>query len=166
MIVNSRWTVWCCVQNDAVQVGDQVEVKKGYFVRPFPTVHVIPSQGYLVYAQKKKLKEEFQGAGKDAIIAAKKSGIDVNMTWQVWLLHHRCCSRVVSDVLELRVVLLWKRCDGLAGVFEWEWSLGCGLGMLVCTWLRDSSRSPNEVIPRGIPLCKPTHVCQQDSSLL
>eukprot|EP00892_Ulva_mutabilis_P004893 jgi/Ulvmu1/2776/UM140_0005.1 len=61
-------------------VGDQVEVKKGFIIRPFRTVHAIPSQGYLIYRRNKKLRAEFQGAGREAIIAAKKSGIDINDT--------------------------------------------------------------------------------------
>lgn len=69
----------------AVQVGGEVQLKAGYTVRPFQTVHVIPSQGYLVFQQRKKLRAEFQGAGRDAIIAAKKSGVDVNTTWEVCL---------------------------------------------------------------------------------
>ena len=68
---------------DMMQVGDEVELKGGFTVRPFKTVHVIPSQGYLIYRHKKKLKDEFQGAGRDAIVAAKNSGIDVTTNWEV-----------------------------------------------------------------------------------
>lgn len=87
-------------------------MKKGFFVRPFPTVHVIPSQGYLIYHEKKKLKEEFQGAGREAIIAAKKSGIDVNTTWQVRppdcsTLHLRRCNRAPA-FRRSSSVQLWK----------------------------------------------------------
>lgn len=59
----------------------------GHFVQPFPTEHSIPSQGYLVVSRKKKLKAEFVGAGKEAIIAARKTGIEV------------------SDVVEVRAVV-------------------------------------------------------------
>lgn len=60
------------------QVGDEAEIKKDMVVRPFPTVHRVPSQGYLVVRRKKQLKQEFVDAGKDAIISAKKNGVEIN----------------------------------------------------------------------------------------
>ena len=61
-----------------VQVGEEVAVRKDIVVRPFATCHTIPSQGYVVVSKKRKLKQEYVGAGKDAIINAKKEGIEIN----------------------------------------------------------------------------------------
>jgi ribonuclease Z len=44
----------------SVRPGDERELKAPYFFRVFPTQHRVPSQGYLVYARKKRLKEEFR----------------------------------------------------------------------------------------------------------
>jgi hypothetical protein len=62
-----------------------VPLTNGYFVQPFPTEHSIPSQGYLVVSRKKKLKAEFVGAGKEAIISARKTGIEVSDVVEVQL---------------------------------------------------------------------------------
>jgi hypothetical protein len=61
-----------------VQPGDEVALKAGYFVKAFRTVHVVPSQGYIVYHRKRKLKPEYQGCSQQQIIDAKKSGADIN----------------------------------------------------------------------------------------
>jgi hypothetical protein len=61
-----------------LQPGSEVTLRGDIVVRPFPTVHTLPSQGYLVVSKKKQLKKEYAGAGRDAIIAAKKSGVEIN----------------------------------------------------------------------------------------
>ena len=60
-----------------MQVGSEVPLKGGHLVRPFQTVHAVESQGYLIYHRKNKLKEEFRGANKGEIMAAKKQGIAI-----------------------------------------------------------------------------------------
>lgn len=61
-----------------MQVGEEVSVRKDIVVRPFATCHTVPSQGYLIVSKKKKLKQEYVGASREAIIAAKKSGVEIN----------------------------------------------------------------------------------------
>lgn len=59
-------------------MGEEVSVRKDFVLRPFATCHTVRSQGYLVIRKKKKLKQEFVGVGPQAIIAAKKQGIEIN----------------------------------------------------------------------------------------
>lgn len=46
-------------QIHALEVGQSVTIGKDFIVRPFSTVHRVPSQGYSVFKIKKKLKPEF-----------------------------------------------------------------------------------------------------------
>ena len=62
-----------------------MRISPHYVVRPFQTVHVIPSQGYMVCSQKNKLKAEFIGKPKSEIIAAKAMGQSVSDTVEVHL---------------------------------------------------------------------------------
>ena len=50
----------------------------GYFVRPFPTHHRAPSQGYLIYKQNKTLKAEYQGLPGPEIGKLVREGVDIN----------------------------------------------------------------------------------------
>lgn len=66
-----------------MQVGDEVGLQNGHFVRPFRTAHVIPSQGYLLGSRKQKLKPEYVGAPQGDIKAARKAGHAVTDTVEV-----------------------------------------------------------------------------------
>jgi ribonuclease Z len=66
-----------------VQVGDEVALNNGYFIRPFKTTHVVPSQGYLVCQRKRKLKPDWKNASQKDIISAKKGGVDITDTIEV-----------------------------------------------------------------------------------
>ena len=70
-------------------------MRKDVVVRPFPTCHVVPSQGYLVVSKRKKLKQEYVGAGREVIIDAKNKGIEINDVTEV--------SPSVSIVMSARV---------------------------------------------------------------
>ena len=50
----------------------------GYFVRPFPTHHRVPSQGYLVYKQNKRLKSEYQGLPGPEIGKLAREGVNIH----------------------------------------------------------------------------------------
>jgi ribonuclease Z len=65
----------------AAEQGKIYEIDKLYSFRPFPTVHRVPSQGYLVYQKRKRLKEEYRGEGEALILAARRNGIDPNETY-------------------------------------------------------------------------------------
>ena len=60
-----------------IPVGEGFEApvgKAGYVVRPFRSTHRIPCLGYGLWSTRKRLRADLQGAGKDAIIAARKRG--------------------------------------------------------------------------------------------
>ncbi|MCC6137100.1 MAG: hypothetical protein IT287_00585 [Bdellovibrionaceae bacterium] len=43
----------------SMDIGDTVDIDKDYRVQSFKTVHRVPSQGFILYKNKKKLKPEF-----------------------------------------------------------------------------------------------------------
>ena len=53
-------------------------VKGIYFVKPFPTIHRIPSTGYTVFEVKKKLKRELLEASREEIMALKDEGKEIH----------------------------------------------------------------------------------------
>ncbi len=62
--------------------GQELELESGHTVRPFPTVHTIPSQGYVLYALRKKLKPELVGRSQEEIRELRLSGQEVTDTYQ------------------------------------------------------------------------------------
>lgn len=62
----------------AAEPGILYDLDKIYVMKPFPTVHRVPSQGYLVFQKKKRLKEALREQGEEAIRAAKSRGEDPN----------------------------------------------------------------------------------------
>lgn len=66
---------------DIHPVNDSSEIAVGngsIRVKPFKATHRIPCLGYALWDKRKRLKEEFRGAHKDVIIAAKKQGVEIN----------------------------------------------------------------------------------------
>ncbi|XP_070571703.1 uncharacterized protein [Ptychodera flava] len=59
------------------QPGDNIKLPQGYFVTPFKTVHVVPSQGYILWKQKSKLRHKFKGQASSDIAKLKQSGVEV-----------------------------------------------------------------------------------------
>ena len=49
----------------------------GMFVKPFPTNHRVPSQGYILYRTKKTLKAEFQGRTSQEITSLVRNNRDI-----------------------------------------------------------------------------------------
>ncbi|EFJ15953.1 hypothetical protein SELMODRAFT_117445 [Selaginella moellendorffii] len=60
-----------------LDIGEEYDLGKGYIVKPFKTYHVIPSQGYIIYAVKNKLKPEYVGLPGDKIKSLRFSGVEV-----------------------------------------------------------------------------------------
>jgi len=60
-----------------VAPGETVEIRKGLCIRPFKTIHRIPSQGYVILDVRQKLKAEFQGVEGQEIGRLRKSGVEV-----------------------------------------------------------------------------------------
>ncbi|CAI9294829.1 unnamed protein product [Lactuca saligna] len=61
----------------ALDVGETYELRNDLVVRPFKTHHVIPSQGYVVYSVRKKLKKQYEHLKGREIEKKKKSGVEI-----------------------------------------------------------------------------------------
>lgn len=61
-----------------VDPSDKIKLGKGYFAVPFPTVHRVKSQGYIVYSAKKQLKPELRGLTSSEIGARIREGESVH----------------------------------------------------------------------------------------
>ena len=58
--------------------GDSMSLGKRWTVRPLPSFHPVPSQGYALMERRKRLKPELQDLGRDAIRQAALNGEDIN----------------------------------------------------------------------------------------
>ncbi|XP_062218554.1 nuclear ribonuclease Z isoform X2 [Phragmites australis] len=63
-----------------LEVGDEYEFRRDLKVRAFRTYHVIPSQGYVIYTVKQKLKQEYLGLPGSEIKRLKLSGVEITNT--------------------------------------------------------------------------------------
>lgn len=61
----------------ALDVGDTYEMRNNLVVRAFRTQHVIPSQGYVIYSVRNKLKMKFTQMKGRQIEKLKKSGVEI-----------------------------------------------------------------------------------------
>ncbi|CAJ2651711.1 unnamed protein product [Trifolium pratense] len=59
-----------------LDVGEEFSLRDDLKVKAFRTYHVIPSQGYIVYSVKKKLKSEYIGLSGNEIKNLKASGVE------------------------------------------------------------------------------------------
>nr|GMD27682.1 nuclear ribonuclease Z-like [Ipomoea batatas] len=71
--------------------GEEICLRKDLKVRAFKTYHVIPSQGYIVYSIKHKLKQEYIGLPAEEIKKLKSSCVEI--------VKH-------ADILENKAILL------------------------------------------------------------
>lgn len=63
-----------------LNVGEEFQIRKDLKVKAFRTYHVIPSQGYIIYSVKQKLKQEFAGLSGNEIKDLKLSGVEITYT--------------------------------------------------------------------------------------
>ncbi|KAK3404409.1 hypothetical protein EUGRSUZ_K00726 [Eucalyptus grandis] len=64
----------------ALDVGETYELRNNLVVRPFKTNHVLPSQGYVIYSVRKKLKKRYIHLKGNRIENLKKSGVEITDT--------------------------------------------------------------------------------------
>ncbi|KAG9445298.1 hypothetical protein H6P81_016638 [Aristolochia fimbriata] len=64
----------------ALDVGETYELRNDLVVRPFKTQHVIPSQGYVIYSVRKKLKKQYSHLKGLQIKKLKLSGVEITDT--------------------------------------------------------------------------------------
>src|SRR5207237_5623229 len=61
-------------QLQGVTAGDDIELSRELVITAFPTVHTIPSFGYVVWDRRFKLKEEYHGLPGDRIRDLRLAG--------------------------------------------------------------------------------------------
>ncbi|EYU35879.1 hypothetical protein ABFS82_09G034200 [Erythranthe guttata] len=64
-----------------LDVGEEFYLRRDLKVRAFRTYHVIPSQGYIVYSVRQKLKQEYVGLTGAEIKNLKQSGVEITDTY-------------------------------------------------------------------------------------
>ena len=85
-------------------MGKTYPLKGNYFIKPFKTVHVVDSQGYILYHQKKRLKPEWQGCSQQEIKEASRSGVTVSAATEVCAEPDSLvCAAVVVHEIALKV---------------------------------------------------------------
>ena len=57
--------------------GEKVPLKGNTFFKTFPTIHRVPSNGYCIFREGKKLKEELKGCDRQEILDRKSRGEEV-----------------------------------------------------------------------------------------
>jgi ribonuclease Z len=60
-----------------IRPGDEIELSRELVVTVTPTVHTVPSMGFVVWQRRRKLKAEYQGLPGDKIRDIRLSGVDV-----------------------------------------------------------------------------------------
>ncbi|KAG9451866.1 hypothetical protein H6P81_004770 [Aristolochia fimbriata] len=64
----------------AMNVGDEFQLRKDLRVKAFRTYHCVPSQGYLIYSVRHKLKQEYIGLPGNEIRGLRLSGVEITDT--------------------------------------------------------------------------------------
>ncbi|XP_047076691.1 nuclear ribonuclease Z-like [Lolium rigidum] len=63
-----------------LDVGEEYELRRDLKVKAFKTYHAIPSQGYVIYSVKQKLKQDYLGLPGSEIKRLKLSGVEITNT--------------------------------------------------------------------------------------
>lgn len=66
-----------------VSPGDEIEISRENVVTVFPTVHTVPSVGYVVWDRRRKLRSDLLGKSQDEIRDLATSGVDVTQEVRV-----------------------------------------------------------------------------------
>lgn len=61
-----------------IETGDEVYVAKNKYLKPFKTSHTIPSQGYILYDVRRKLKLKYKSLTQAELNAVAKSGVQLS----------------------------------------------------------------------------------------
>ncbi|KAL9275477.1 tRNase Z TRZ1-like protein [Drosera capensis] len=96
-----------------LDIGEEFYLRKDLKVKAFRTYHVVPSQGYLVYSVKQKLRQEFAGFSGNEIKGLRFSGVEITNTFtspEVAFTGDTMADFVVdpanSDVLKARILVM------------------------------------------------------------
>lgn len=101
-----------------LEPGDSFTFKRNHIMKTFATDHRIPSLGFQVVEERRKLKDEFVGLPQQEIVALKKKGVDI-----------------VSPVQIPKITYVG---DSTIKVFEWSPEImDSEILMTECTFLSD-----------------------------
>ncbi|CAL5063780.1 unnamed protein product [Urochloa decumbens] len=64
----------------ALDLGETYEIRNDLVARPFQTYHAIPSQGYVIYSVRRKLKKQYAHLKGSQIMKLKQSGTEITDT--------------------------------------------------------------------------------------
>jgi ribonuclease Z len=81
-----------------IEPGQPYALSGGRWIRPFETLHRVPSQGYTLWEHRHRLRAEFQGTPGAELAALKRRGVEVDETHDVPVLSFTGDTRV--EVLE------------------------------------------------------------------
>jgi len=82
----------------ALSPGDEFQIAKHRWVRPFETYHRVPSQGYTVWERRHRLRREFHGLSGARLGELRKGGVSIDEPHDVALLSFTGDTRI--EVLE------------------------------------------------------------------
>ena len=81
-----------------LEPGQDFEIAKHRWVRPFETYHRVPSQGYTVWERRHRLRDEFRGLPGEKLGELRKKGVNIDESRDVALLSFTGDTRI--EVLE------------------------------------------------------------------
>ncbi|XP_010678576.2 tRNase Z TRZ1 isoform X1 [Beta vulgaris subsp. vulgaris] len=115
----------------ALDVGEELSIRKDVTVKAFKTYHGVPSQGYVVYSVKKKLKQEYIGLPSDEIKALKSRNVEITTTTtspEIAFTGDTTSDFIVdpANVDVLRVKVLVMECTFLDNTVTVEHARECG----------------------------------------
>lgn len=61
-----------------VKPGDEIELSREHVVSVWPTVHTVPSVGFVVWERRKKLKQEYINLSGEQIRDLRQSGVEIS----------------------------------------------------------------------------------------
>jgi ribonuclease Z len=61
-----------------VVAGQEIELSREHVVTAWPTVHTVPSVGYVVWERRKKLKQEYLNLSGEQIRDLRQSGVEIS----------------------------------------------------------------------------------------
>jgi ribonuclease Z len=90
----------------AIEPGEDFALSTTRFIRPFPTLHRVPSQGYTVWERRHRLRPEFRGTRGDELGKLRARGIAIDEPYDFPILSFTGDTRVeaLERVAELASV--------------------------------------------------------------
>lgn len=126
--------IWSAIEDhtyhykmEGLTAGEERELKGKYILKPFPTYHRIPSQGYTVYLKKKRLRQDFQNLSSHELRNARQQGLALEEEYLIPTLSFTGDTTIEAlnslDVRSSRVLVLectyWDSKKSIAHAREW-----------------------------------------------